>query len=614
MDSRTERSFEADLVFLEHPRVYGLCMGLNDYKGELKPLARAVEDAKELHDKLCSLPQSHSVLSSNPRNPSDMKKYLRRSLKQLEQACPELLIFFYAGHGLYEPVSHDQMLVPTDVEEVRGLSYRQIHDEMLSLKEVFKVFRDFERDISMFHPRVLVVIDACRDKIEGVKEGVPQDPEVTALPEHSTLLLTCGKGKTAGDESILFQSLLDPDLGMFACNRPLDYVLLSSTRICEGKQPCVFMQIQAIPDGFCLVSDGEPWRDIKSSTAGLHQAAKDLASSTPIHIDTSKADTYVLAYSPEDAKSFRDRTIKALKYFLGEQRADSPRWRVCSIVLMYFLRYEDTRFSTRRLLGNFLTKVNKNLVGPELVELVLEYIVRNKISSPSFDAWKANQTARSISDDKLLIAILDYTISKEIRKVITDPDELDEALEIWSKVVDRCFDSTVSWEDAMDKIEEHLREEIMPGDGQYPSFYFYVLEQAVEVGSYVMMLKMTKLSSVFLHYCLLEYYHSKQGKHRHELEGWRTWISSAGWVVRSDGYRADWMECEEHWSKELRDGFRRLEECERPGGFRSFEAFLQEGRGMIETIDYPLRHAQVRARSEEGCRLVTRLLLWLLLI
>ncbi|EKX30811.1 hypothetical protein GUITHDRAFT_122975 [Guillardia theta CCMP2712] len=120
---------------------------------------------------------------------------------------------------------------------------------------------------------------------------------------------------------------------------------------------------------------------------------------------------------------------------------------------------------------------------------------------------------------------------------------------------------------------------MMPGGGQEVLFYFYVLDRAVHVRSYVMMLKMTKLSSVFLHCCLLQYYHNKQENDRQELEGWRTWISSTGWVVRSDGYRADWRECEEGWSEELREGFRGLEECERPGGYRSFEAFVKEGGG-----------------------------------
>ena len=347
------------------------------------------------------------------------------------------------------------------------------------------------------------------------------------------------------------------------------------------------------------MSDGEALRDITSSTAALH-AAKDVTSSYPLLTDTSKADTNVLAYSPEDAKSFRDRTMKAVRFFLGEQRADSPRWRVCSIVLMYFLRYEDTRFSTRRLLGYFYSSMDEFIAGPELVKEVREYLEEYAILSPSFDAWKASQTGRSMSDDKLLIAILDYTISREMRRVISDPDELSQALRIWSKKIDGCLDKSISWEDGMDKIEAHLRNQTDLEGGKEVLFYFYVLERAVEVGSYVMMLKMTKLSSVFLHYCLLEYYHSKQENDRHELEGWRTWISSTGWVVRSDGYRADWRECEEGWSEELRKGFRGLEECERPGGFRSFEAFVKEGGGEVEAIDYDrLSHAQVRATRQE---------------
>ncbi|EKX37299.1 hypothetical protein GUITHDRAFT_116565 [Guillardia theta CCMP2712] len=121
------------------------------------------------------------------------------------------------------------------------------------------------------------------------------------------------------------------------------------------------------------------------------------------------------------------------------------------------------------------------IAGPELVKDVLEYIGRNKISSPSFEAWKASQTGRSISDDKLLIAILDYTISKEMRRVISDPDERDEALEIWSKVIDGCLDPSVSWEEGMDKIEEHLRNKTDLQGGQEVLFYLYVLERSVEV-------------------------------------------------------------------------------------------------------------------------------------
>ncbi|EKX53521.1 hypothetical protein GUITHDRAFT_101222 [Guillardia theta CCMP2712] len=579
VDSLTQLSFESDLIFLEHPRVFGLCMGLNEYKGELKPLETAVQDARELHDKLCSLPQSHSVLSLNPRSPSEMRKYLRKNLKQLMPASPELVIFFYAGHGFYEPRKKDQMLVPVDVEEVKGLSTHEINDQMLSIKDLFKIFRDFENDISLFHPMVLVIIDACREKIEGVTEELPQDQEDKKLPQNWSLLLTCGKGKVASDNSIFFKALLDPREGMFACNRPLEGVLQSCCRTCKGRQPCISMNTYTIPEDFCLVRDGEALRDIKMSIAGLNKAAKEIASSQLSDTDTSETETFVLAYSPEDAKSFRDRTKDALKYFLSQskQRADNPRWRICSIVLMYFLQYEDTRFCTRRLLGYFYTYMEDLIAGPELVNDVLEYISRNKILSPSFGAWKKSQTNRSISDDKLLIAIIDYTVAKELRRVISDTEELNDALELWKKAIDPCFDSSKSWEDGMDRIERHLQKQAALECGQNLLFYFYVLEKAVAVNSYVMILKMTRLSSVFLRHCLLEYNNKKEGEGINKLEGWRTWVSSTGWIVRRDGYRADWNHCKERWCEDMRKGFQQLEKFERPRGFQRFQDFQKDG-------------------------------------
>ena len=572
------RGYESEMVFLEHARVFGLFMGLSEYTGEFQPLAGAEKDAIELHQKLCSLQNCHSALCSNPRTLQDMKEFLRSNLTSLEEACPELLFFFFAGHAIFEPTCNDQLLVPTALEAVRRLPSNQLLESMLSITELFRQFRDFERNVARGTPRVLVIVDACREKVKCTT-GHLAESEDEGMPTLWTLVRTCSNGQVAFDDSVFLQAFLDPCTGMFACNHSLQRALITScSPVVDKSHPkCVLTNVQHIPEDFCVMSDGKALRVVMSSVIETKKAARYMTSSASLRIDASGADTCVLAYSAQDSQLIRHRASQVLKHFISKKEQDVSRWSFCSMVIMFFLQYDDTKFSSKTMLAYLLSKVKNKKVGPELCEDIQEYLRRGMITSPSFDAWK-EQSGLNFEDNKLMIAILDFTVTTEIRKVMPDPQEGRDALLIWKIQVDKCYKSSTSWEESMDLIEEHLRHVTVIDDGEDKLFYCQVLEQAVDAGSFAMILKMTKLSSVFLSCCLLEY---NMQHNVSELQGLSAWVCSTGWIIREDGYKTDWTVSNALWSKELTTTFQTLERWEVCMGPRSDETFLQQGDSCL---------------------------------
>ncbi|EKX42516.1 hypothetical protein GUITHDRAFT_111492 [Guillardia theta CCMP2712] len=565
--------YESEMVFLEHARVFGLCMGLSEYDGEFQPLAAAEKDAMKLHQTLCSFKNCHSALCSNPRTLEDMKGFLRSNLTSLEEACPEQVLFFFAGHAIFEPTCKDQLLVPTALEAVRSLSSTQLLESMLSITELFRQFRDFERNVALGTPRVLVIVDACREKVECKKENLRAESDFQGMPTFWTLVQTCSNGQVAFDDSAFFQAFLDPCEGMFACNQSLQRALLQCCSSTNTNNPkCVLTNVQNIPEDFCVISDGKDLRVVMSSVIETQKAARYVTSNASWRTDASGADTCVLAYSAQDSVLIRQRASQALKHFVSKKEQDIPRWSFCSMVIMLFLQYDDTRFSSKTMLGHLLAKVKNGNVGPELCEDIQEYLRHGRITSPSFEAWK-EQSGLNFQDNKLLIAILDFTVTKEIRKVMPDPQEQRDALLIWEIRVVKCYKSSTSWEKGMDLIEEHLRHVTVIDDGEDNLFYCQVLEKAADAGSFAMILKMTKLSSVFLSCCLLEY---NMQHNVSELDGLSAWVSSTGWIVREDGYNTDWTVSNALWSNELTRTFQTLERCEVGMGPRSDQTSLQQ--------------------------------------
>ncbi|EKX38307.1 hypothetical protein GUITHDRAFT_115648 [Guillardia theta CCMP2712] len=228
----------------------------------------------------------------------------------------------------------------------------------------------------------------------------------------------------------------------------------------------------------------------------------------------SEADIFVASYNDEDAKMFRDRARAACKYFLSRNSHEQPQWRICSVILMCFLQYKDVSFASQRLLGRFYTIVDEKLIGRDFIEEVMNHYNDGRIFAPLFDDW-LEQSKRDVPKDRMCIAILDYTIVTELCSVISKPNEQQDALRIWKRQVQKSYDPSKSSEEAMDLIESHLRNEKVPQNGQNLLFYCSVLDKAIDVGSFVMLLKMTRLSEILLCYSLLEYNKRQESQDRY---------------------------------------------------------------------------------------------------
>eukprot|EP00960_Hanusia_phi_P035679 751859-Hanusia_phi.AAC.2 len=584
---------QEEVLFLEAPRVFGLCIGANDYVQKGWDLRNAVRDAETLHQRLRSTSRSWSILKKNPQSSSHLKRFLRKGLSSLGQSPPELVIVFFAGHGMKVGRAMEDVLLPCDVETL--VSEDEIRDYAVSVNEIFDLMKTFENDLKQRglgnkSVSFLVIVDACRsgDKLREAKSLLPQEPVKNVLPRFWCLCFTCSNGEKADDESEFFQQFVAEEEGIFACNRSLQETVMDcANRSKTEEQSAVCINPQVLPK-FCLVEDGELSREIMKIQEGISRGSINVTSSTE-HDRTSckEQDTLVFAYSSEPIEHFRGHVRTLLRDFLSNLKEVQPRWRLCSLFLLAFLRDQETRFSSIFMMSHY--KRISVEIGPELIKRVNTMLQRGKISSAKFDAWKSKKRLSDISQEKLCISVLHFTVAEEIRRNIKEENEAEDAIELWeTEGLDdgNSYKASVSMEEALDTMERHLSNETcFYEENKYSETLFagYLLNKAIETGSFVLVMRMTEFQSICFFRFLLEL--GRMGRaggqegHRERNAYFNTFISSSGWLIRHTEFKTDWRRMDECWVEGLKKNFQRVVEGDRSEYMRWID-FLEEGDWM----------------------------------
>eukprot|EP00960_Hanusia_phi_P003902 114829-Hanusia_phi.AAC.1 len=565
------------------PCIKALCIGVDDYQ-HLKPLENAVSDARRMQLEL----EISGCPSSFLKIPT--RQAMTESLSSLSSDCsktpPKLVLVFFAGHGIQLHNGETAML-PCDI--ARAEEAKDTRMTMMTVADLWKALDQVASGNSK-PPPLLLIIDACRDPVQGLERT---EPNLNNRNMRTTLslILSCKRGQQASDESAFLKDLLDVELGMFAQNQKLTQAIDHAVRISRTReQQVITLCTEHIPDGLCIRSDPTVARDIgQMIEAGRQVAAASNRQQEPTGGPASgsrpQADQgmeMVAAYSVAPAQTgadmFRRSLLGVVKESLASLLDESPRWNVCSIFLLVFLRYEGTTYSTKAIRGYF-DGLAKKMIGPKLIRRVGEFFANGNIRSEMLEQW-VRETYGDIDQTKMVVAAIDFAVQQETTRSLADkPEEWRDEIDLWKMEVNLSdfFSSArnhsgITEEDALDKAEEYLKEKIT--DDQAATLAIHVLSRVVETGSCVAFLKTTRLGSVCLSVMLGRRVREALRGEREE-HVFRTWVSSSGWVYGSHEHG----ELEERLDKEKveelratldavgRDGtsFMRWKELEREG-------------------------------------------------
>eukprot|EP00960_Hanusia_phi_P003503 103868-Hanusia_phi.AAC.1 len=187
---------------------------------------------------------------------------------------------------------------------------------------------------------LLVIIDACRDEVQGIERIEPSKPSNENTGFLLSLCLSCSRGQQASDDSEFLKDLLDEEQGMFAKNQTLrsaiDYAVVQS--LSRDQIPTTFLPV-IIPKDLCLRPDPtvatdagkviEATKHIATSFSLQEKPAVGPASGFKPRVDLGGE--VVAAYSHASAETgadvFRRSLLALLQESLSSLLDESPRWK-----------------------------------------------------------------------------------------------------------------------------------------------------------------------------------------------------------------------------------------------------------------------------------------------
>jgi len=244
----------------ENLRLAVLCIGVQAYPGHAA-LANTVRDADEMYKNVNMFHGCRAAILRDPKTKNEIYDAMRRKfLEPISKYPPQMVLLFYAGHGVQ--VDNSLFLIPARAE------YSDVGDckqACLSHLEVFAWFKTYvdtpAKDLSYTSGRPAVrflqILDMCRDGFGTDSSHSCQfDPERHAAPELWSLCLSTSRGAVASDgdsHSPFIQELLNPAHGIFASNVPLKQGIERACRAMEKTtQRPVTIGLDRILPGFCL--------------------------------------------------------------------------------------------------------------------------------------------------------------------------------------------------------------------------------------------------------------------------------------------------------------------------------------------------------------------------
>ncbi|EKX36371.1 hypothetical protein GUITHDRAFT_117482 [Guillardia theta CCMP2712] len=506
-------------------RVKALCIGADAYT-HIAPLVEAVKDARRMHRELEDSSGCSSSFLANPTTRQSMLDMLSSLAMDCQTKRPELMLVFYAGHAIQLSSGEIAMLTcdvvrPEVSEETRG--------SRVTVGDVLSAMAAGAENVEALPP-LIVIIDACRDEVQG-RERIESEITNRTRSMKVSLFLSCSRGQRADDESAFLRDLLDKEDGMFARNmrlkQAIQHAMLESRR---REQVAVSFCTELIPEDLCIRPEPTVLRDIQQIQQGARRVAESsrrLEDPTAGPTSPGPAAEVVAGYSPAaagtGADAFRSSILGLLQESLGSLLEESPRWRVCSMFVLVFLRYEGTRYGTQVTRRYYQTRSKKRL-GPDLIRAVNGHMSRNEIRSEELEQW-VQETYGTSTRSKTAVAAIDFAVREEIRRSLSHmPEEARSELRLWEEDVRLrdFYEGDMTEEAALNEAEGYLKNKMTADqDGRLsPLLAVHVLSRVVETGSFVTFLKMTRLSCACLSVALAKRVRvAGQGYHEHgELE------------------------------------------------------------------------------------------------
>eukprot|EP00960_Hanusia_phi_P068228 766791-Hanusia_phi.AAC.3 len=515
--------------------VKALCVGADTYRS-IPTLHKAVSDARNVHEQVQSSPGCASTLLTNPRTRQEITDMLSSLSRECRTNPPQLLLVFFAGHGIQLSNGEIAMLM---CDIIRAEESEEARRSMLTVGDLQEAVEAAAGSNVARFPPLLVIIDACRNSVHGVERI---EPSWSSRGRMSlSLCLSCSRGQEAKDESEFLTDLLDKELGMFAQNRPLRQAIDHAVNMSRHRdQKARTLCTEYILDGFCIRRNGVVAVDIgRISEGGKYLTMGSARQQEPASgraTDSGAQEEIVGAYSHAPAETgadvFRSSLLGLVQESLAGMLEETPRWRVCSMFLLVFLRYEDTAYDSQATRGYFHGHA-RTLIGPELIRLVGQSLSETEVWSEELKQW-VRKRDEEIEGEKMVVAAIDFSVRKELNRVLADkPEEARSEIKWWERAVGLAgfYHGSITQEQALDKAEEYLRKKIIADQEGKPSplLAVHVLSQVVETGSCVAFLKVTRLSGACLAVMLAR--RVREALHGHREEGlFRTWVSSSGWM------------------------------------------------------------------------------------
>lgn len=193
-------------------------------------MGNTIRDAKEMYKRINQLPRCCAALLVDPKSKDEMYNAIRNLfLEPLSRKPPDLVIIFYAGHGVQ--IGTKLSVIPARAEYDDETDCESKCIWHLELFRWLKTFLDEKAKNLAYESwrspaRFLLSFDMCRDNFGAPANSFSCEPECEGAPLHWSVCLSTSRGAMAQDgeehgHSPFASELLDDTAVIFAPGRTL---------------------------------------------------------------------------------------------------------------------------------------------------------------------------------------------------------------------------------------------------------------------------------------------------------------------------------------------------------------------------------------------------------
>jgi hypothetical protein len=200
----------------------------------------------ELHGRSAAFGPDQDPPCKNPVSKLSLQKVLKTFLAGIVNAPPQVVLVYFAGHGIR--TGDKIFLVPANAKLEEGKEIKQL---CMSLDEVWELLKtELEDKIHVDDVLFLVILDTCQNLPYNLKKSLTEEsfePDVRVRPKLWALCTAAARGQEAedgdaGGHSPFNSELLSPQCGLFEQNVSIEHALnLVCDRLrARGQEPHVF--------------------------------------------------------------------------------------------------------------------------------------------------------------------------------------------------------------------------------------------------------------------------------------------------------------------------------------------------------------------------------------